>query len=141
MNNRMYRSCLPLAGTVMPAAATELTVMSFNIWGGGANVGKTVDETVAVIRKVNPDIVGIQETMTEGDTCTADVCPPKGESVARALANALGYYYVDQTATNPALMGQCHPEPIPDRSAYGEQPGCPDPGEWATSSCLQYSPR
>jgi endonuclease/exonuclease/phosphatase family metal-dependent hydrolase len=87
----------------MPAAATELTVMSFNIWGGGANVGKTVDETVAVIRKVNPDIVGIQETMTEGDTCTADVCPPKGESVARALANALGYYYVDQTATNPAL--------------------------------------
>lgn len=83
--------------------ATELTVMSFNIWGGGANAGKSVDETAAVIRKVNPDIVGVQETRTEGDNCTADVCPPHGESVAKALAAALGYYYVDQTATNDAL--------------------------------------
>lgn len=87
----------------LPAAAAQLTVMSFNIWGGGANGGKSVDETAAAIRKVNPDVIGIQETMTEGDTCTADVCPPHGESVAKALAAALGYFYVDQAATNDAL--------------------------------------
>jgi exodeoxyribonuclease III len=86
-----------------PGMATELTVMSFNIWGGGANEGKPVDETVAAIRAVNPDIVGVQETMTEGEDCTADVCPPGGESVARRIAEALGYHYIDQTATNDAL--------------------------------------
>lgn len=101
----MKLACLAafLALIPLPAAATELTVMSFNVWGGGANAGKSVDETAAVIRRVNPDVIGIQETMTEGETCTADSCPPNGESVAKALANALGYHYVDQTATNDAL--------------------------------------
>lgn len=86
-----------------PALATDLTVMSFNIWGGGGNEGKPVDETVFAIRTVNPDIIGIQETMLEGDACTADVCPPQGSSVAKEIADALGYYYVDQTASNDAL--------------------------------------
>ena len=90
-------------GFAAPVAATELKVQSFNIWGGGANEGKTVDETVAVLKAVGADIIGIQETRLEADPCTADVCPPVGTSVAKAIADALGYYYVDQTATNDAL--------------------------------------
>jgi exodeoxyribonuclease III len=90
-------------GLGTPVLATELTVMSFNVWGGGANEGKPVDETVAAIKAVNPDIIGIQETMIEGADCTADACPPGGESVARQIADALGYHYVDQAASNDAL--------------------------------------
>ncbi|WP_170976511.1 endonuclease/exonuclease/phosphatase family protein [Rhizobium sp. FKL33] len=87
----------------LSASATELTVMSFNIWGGGANAGKPIDETVAAIKAVNPDIIGIQETKPEPDPCTAENCVPTGKSVAADLAKALGYYYYDQSATNPAL--------------------------------------
>jgi len=82
---------------------TELTVMSFNIWGGGANAQKPVDETAAVIRAVGADIIGIQETRLEGDPCTAESCPPKGESVAGKLAAALGFHHYAQVKVNDAL--------------------------------------
>ncbi|MFN8830221.1 MAG: endonuclease/exonuclease/phosphatase family protein [Labrys sp. (in: a-proteobacteria)] len=85
------------------AQSTDLTVMSFNVWGGGVNAGKDVDETVAVIRAVNADIIGIQETRRESDPCTADSCPPVGESVAAKIAKALGYFHYDQSKENPAL--------------------------------------
>lgn len=100
---------LPLLAALLFAAgtttsqATDLTVMSFNIWGGGANEQKPVDETVAVIKAVHPDIIGIQETRLEGESCTAEACPPKGESVAAKLAAALGYHHYDQTKVNDAL--------------------------------------
>jgi exodeoxyribonuclease III len=81
----------------------ELTVMSFNIWGGGGNAGKPVDETVAVIKAVNPDIVGIQETRLEPDPCTAEACVAVGESKAKAIAEKLGYFYYDQNQQNVAL--------------------------------------
>jgi endonuclease/exonuclease/phosphatase family metal-dependent hydrolase len=84
-------------------AETTLTVMSFNVWGGGANEGKPVDETVAAIRAARADIVGIQETRLEADPCTADACPPAGDSVAKAIAAALGFHYYDQTKGNEAL--------------------------------------
>lgn len=85
------------------AGAAELTVMSFNIWGGGANEGKPVDETVAVIRAAGADIVGLQETRLESDPCTAEVCPPAGSSVAPTIAAALGWHLYEQTAANDAL--------------------------------------
>jgi endonuclease/exonuclease/phosphatase family metal-dependent hydrolase len=97
-------SAILSAGFSCPAVAeTELTVMSFNVWGGGANEQKPVDETVAVIKAVGADIIGIQETRLEGDPCTAETCPPRGESVASKLAAALGYHFYDQTASNDAL--------------------------------------
>ncbi|MEZ5885886.1 MAG: endonuclease/exonuclease/phosphatase family protein [Paracoccaceae bacterium] len=87
-----------------PAAAeTTLRIMSFNIYGGGANDGKGVEETVAVLKAANPDIVGLQETRIEGDDCTAESCPAGGPSVAREIAEAMGYYYYDQTQENIAL--------------------------------------
>lgn len=92
-----------LLGSPLSASALELTVMSFNIWGGGANAKKPIDETVAAIKAVNPDIIGIQETKPEPDPCTAEHCVPTGKSVAAEIAKALGYYYYDQSATNPAL--------------------------------------
>lgn len=94
---------LALMGARLAMAETVLTVMSFNIWGGGANEGKSVAETVAVIRAAGADIIGMQETRLESDPCTADVCPPTGESAAKKIAEALGYYYYDQTQENAAL--------------------------------------
>lgn len=94
-----------LAGAPAQAAdtPTELTVMSFNIWGGGANEQKDVSETAAAIRAAGADIIGIQETKPEPDVCDADDCVPTGQSVAKQLAEALGFHYYDQAKTNPAL--------------------------------------
>lgn len=86
-----------------PAASAEITVMSFNVWGAGANEGKPVDETVAAIKAAGADIIGIQETRLEGPDCTAESCPPQGASVAGKLAEALGYHLHEQTAANDAL--------------------------------------
>ncbi len=89
--------------SVLPAAATELRVMSFNAWGGGANESKGVAETVAAIKAAGADIVGLQETRVEPDPCTPTSCAAVGESVAPAIAKALGWHYYDQTRTNAAL--------------------------------------
>ncbi|WP_377288136.1 endonuclease/exonuclease/phosphatase family protein [Rhizobium sp. SG2393] len=92
-----------LSSAALAADPTELTVMSFNIWGGGANAGKPVDETAAVIKAVNPDIIGVLETRPEPNPCDADNCVPTGPSVAKALAEKLGYFYYDQDKKNAAL--------------------------------------
>lgn len=99
----MRLSLLALLLVAAPAHAETLRVMSFNIYGGGANDGKDVAETVAAIKAANPDIVGLQETRVEGTVCTADVCPAAGASVAPAIAAALGWHYYDQTQENVAL--------------------------------------
>jgi endonuclease/exonuclease/phosphatase family metal-dependent hydrolase len=93
---------LAMAGAAQ-AAETTLTVMAYNIWGGGANEQKPVDETVAAIKAAGADIVAVSETRQESDPCTADSCPPAGPSVAAKLAEALGFHYYDQTASNPAI--------------------------------------
>ncbi len=95
-------SILALTG-VASAAETALTVMAFNIWGGGGNEDKPIDETVAAIKAAGADIIAISETRLEGDPCTAESCPPRGDSVAASLAKALGFNYYDQTASNPAI--------------------------------------
>lgn len=78
-------------------------VMSYNIWGGGANEGKPINETVNVILAADADIVGVQETRLESDPCTAESCPAVGESVVGEIADALGFYYYDQTVVNVAV--------------------------------------
>ena len=94
---------LHLAALPAFAQSTTLTVMVFNVWGGGANEDKPIDETLAAIRAAGADIVALTETRLEGEICTAEECPPVGESVAGALAEALGFHHHDQTATHPAL--------------------------------------
>jgi endonuclease/exonuclease/phosphatase family metal-dependent hydrolase len=90
------------AGSTTNASSRQLTVMSFNIWGGGLNEGKPLTDTIAAIRLVNPDIVGLQETRAEPEHCTAQVCPPAGPAVTRDLATALGYFYYDQKRVSEA---------------------------------------
>jgi exodeoxyribonuclease-3 len=84
-------------------AETKLRIMSFNVWGGGQNEGKGVEETVAAIKAAGADIIGMQETRLESDPCTAESCPATGPSVAKAIAEQLGFYYYDQTQENVAL--------------------------------------
>jgi endonuclease/exonuclease/phosphatase family metal-dependent hydrolase len=102
---RVHTLFLMLAPCVVQAghADTALTVMTFNTWGGGANEGKPVDETAAVIRAAGADIVGIQETRKESPDCSEESCPPASESVAAKLAQALGFHYYEQAKTNDAL--------------------------------------
>jgi exonuclease III len=92
-----------LALCAAPAGAETLRVMSFNIWGGGANEGKGIEETVAAIKAAGADVVGLQETRLEPDPCTATDCAATGDSVAPAIAAALGWHVHDQTASNVAL--------------------------------------
>jgi exonuclease III len=94
----------------LPARAdTALTVMTFNIRGGGANADKPVDETAAVIRAAGADIVGIQETRREAPDCAEESCPPASESVAARLAAALGYHCYDQSKPTTWAAGACSP--------------------------------
>lgn len=98
------RLALALTLLALPAnAETTLRVMSYNTWGAGLNEWKGVEETVAVIRAAGADIVGLQETRAEPETCTATDCKAEGDSRAPAIAAALGWHVMDQTAESPAL--------------------------------------
>ena len=88
-----WSSSDPITPTTI-IANSMLRVMSYNIWGGGLNQNKSVDDNVAVIRAANADIVGMQETRIEEDM------PGVGESVTAAIADALGFYYYEQTVQN-----------------------------------------
>ena len=80
----------------------HLTVMSFNVRGAGANEGRPIDDTLAIIRRFKPDIVGLQEVRREAVPCTS-TCPPDGPSVAGEIAQALGYHVYEQRTENEAL--------------------------------------
>lgn len=117
---------LPLLLAALPAGAeTTLRVMSFNIYGGGANDGEPIDATVAAIQAAGADIVGVQETRVETDPCDADSCPPAGPSAARALAEALGFHYYDQTQENPALWANAVLSRYPIGKASAHDLGVP----------------
>lgn len=96
----IFRMVLLLTGLTLctiTSAASErtLTLLSMNMWGAGANDAKSIDQTVAVMRATKADIIAAQETVPEPDPCTADVCRAFGESRARNIAKALGFYYYD----------------------------------------------
>jgi endonuclease/exonuclease/phosphatase family metal-dependent hydrolase len=112
-------ACLALCLiTSLPARSdTQLTVMSFNTWGAGTNAGKSIDETVAVIRAANPDIIGLQEIRPESATCEAEHCPAGPQSVAPQLAAALGYELLEQLADNEVLWANAILSRYPIRAA------------------------
>ena len=93
-----------------PDEETTLTVMSFNIWGGGANEDKPIDETVAAIEAVDPDIVGIQETQLEGPECTAKSARRSGQrgGGARRRARLRG---LRADADERRALGERDPQP------------------------------
>lgn len=92
-----------LLGTTLSAHAGELTLMTFNTHGLGITEKRSLSESVAAIKAVNPDIIGIQETRAEPDPCTPQSCLPVGPSRAKELAAALGYHLYEQTKVNDAL--------------------------------------
>ncbi|MEA3535320.1 endonuclease/exonuclease/phosphatase family protein [Rhizobium sp. CC-YZS058] len=116
-------SFLLAAPCLAAGQTTMLTVMSFNIYGGGQNDDTPLSQTADVIRKVDPDIIGIQETRPEAEDCDANACPPAGKSVAAALAKELGYHCYDQTKTNAALWANAILSRYPIRKATANDLG------------------
>src|SRR5262249_56106278 len=77
------------AGSTMAAEPQKLTLLTFNMWGAGANASKSIEETVAVMKASGADIIGAQETVPEPDPCTAEVCLATDKSRAKEIAAAL----------------------------------------------------
>jgi endonuclease/exonuclease/phosphatase family metal-dependent hydrolase len=98
MRNRclfVVLAALVTAGSVL-ADGAGLTLLTFNAWGGGLNEGKPVDETLAVLRAANADVIGLQEARAESSNCSARDCPPGEQSIAAGLAAALGMQLHEQ---------------------------------------------
>jgi len=94
------------AGCSRPADAppeTALRVLSFNAWGAGLNDDRPLEDTLAVLRRVDADLIGLQEVRAESEDCEADACGAAGASVAPAIAAALGYFLFEPDASNEAL--------------------------------------
>ena len=53
--------CVLLSSATSLAAETRLALLTFNAEGAGLNTGKPIDETVAVLRAADADIIGLQE--------------------------------------------------------------------------------
>jgi len=88
--------CILLSAATGLADETRLNLLTFNAWGGGLNEGKPIDETLAVLRAAGADLVGLQEARAESSNCTAQDCPPGEQSIAPALASALGMHLHEQ---------------------------------------------
>ena len=97
---------LQTPGFAQPAEAEQvpvtLSLMSFNMWGAGANQGLSIDQTVAVLRAANADIIGLQESRAEGDICSGAVCAGSGADRSAAIAQALGYHHYLQSEPSEA---------------------------------------
>lgn len=100
----------------------RLTVMVFNAWGAGSNDGRSVDETIAVLRAANPDIIGLLEAQAESVPCTA-ICPPAGESRAPQIARELGYFLYEQQQENEALWANAILSRYPIRNSTANDLG------------------
>lgn len=85
------------------AGATEFSVSTFNVWGAGGNDGKSIAETVAVLKAIDADVFALQETRSEGAVCNAEDCDPGGSSIAVLLGEALGYFVFEQSGDTSAL--------------------------------------
>ncbi len=90
------------AGASAESQPVTLTLMSFNMWGAGANAGLPIDQTVAVLRAADADIIGLQESRAEGDDCTGPSCPGAGLDRSAEIAAALGYYHYLQSEPSEA---------------------------------------
>ena len=79
-------------------------VMTFNMWGAGKNAGKPIDETVAVMKAVDADIYAVQETRREPALRRRGSRTADDSSVAKPLADAIGYYVFEPQTLNDAIL-------------------------------------
>ena len=93
------------------AESSQLRVMTFNLWQGGDEGKRPLEQSVKVIQAARADVVGLQET--------AGLAPkgrPRPDNAAR-IAQMLGWHHIDQgdrtavisrfpiVATTPAKRG------------------------------------
>jgi exonuclease III len=71
------------------AEPDRLRVMTFNIWVGGESGRQPLSQTIKVIQSAKADLVGLQETRGERQN-------GRRPDAARAIANELGWHYLDQ---------------------------------------------
>jgi hypothetical protein len=95
--------CVLLSSGTGLAAETRLVLLTFNAWGGGLNEGKPIDETLAVLRAADADLVGLQEARAESSNCSAMDCPSGEQSIADSLAAALGMKVHEQRGDENVL--------------------------------------
>ncbi|MDX1404554.1 MAG: endonuclease/exonuclease/phosphatase family protein [Woeseiaceae bacterium] len=100
-----------------------LSIVSFNIWGGGANNGRPLSETVAVLQTLNADVFALQEVRAESAVCDPDDCLPGERGVARELAQAIGYHLHEQSAQNDLLWANAILSRYPLRSVLPQELG------------------
>lgn len=81
--------------------ARLLSVMSFNIWRSG---GRSLDDTIEVLREIGPDVVGLQE-------CVADV--------ADKIADALDLSCVTDEHAHAILTRGDISRPLTTRAQWG----------------------
>ena len=85
----LYVALLQESSKAEPMPET-IRIMSFNLWHGGDAGRQPLEQTIAVIRASQADIVGLQETAG---------LAPEGEprpNRAAEIAHGLGWHYVDQ---------------------------------------------
>jgi len=80
------------------SAAETVRVMTFNLWHGGDAGKQPLDQSAAVIRAAQADVVGLQETHGFEQEKGAGR-PDHG----RALAARMGWHYLDQGARTGVL--------------------------------------
>ena len=88
--------CVLLSSATSLAAETRLALLTFNAEGAGLNAGKPIDETLAVLRAADADIIGLQEVRALSHACWRNQCPPVGPSVALRLAEEMRMHLYEQ---------------------------------------------
>lgn len=86
-----------------------LRVLQWNIWVGGVFLGdQGLDRTIEVIRKVNPDVITMQE----------------GYGSQHTIAEALGYYIQTPSADDNLVLLSRYPiEKLPSSKTFYSNPG------------------
>ena len=97
---------LLLATSAAPALAENLTLLSMNMWGAGANDSKTIDETVAVMKASGADIIAAIETVPKPDPCGAGIqnCQA-GDASAPRTSRPRSAIIIMSSSTTPMCIG------------------------------------
>lgn len=85
------------------SAPRAVTVATYNAWGAGANESRPIDETIAVLRALEADVIAMQEVRAESPDCGVLDCAAAGPDLAGVLGAAIGYFVYSQPSANDAL--------------------------------------
>ena len=112
-------------------AAETLRIMTFNIWVGGESGGQPLEQTAAVIRAAQTDVVGMQES--RGSERNG-----KRPDNGAAIAQTLGWHYYDQGDGMGVLSRFKITRPSPKR--WGVEIATPTGKAWLFNVHLAHAP-